>query len=178
LVIETSFFLLQKLVDDSHVAVAGRWTAWCDDLGWIYFQPTLGAQVAWLQFLYERSCQQERKLLLSDTYSPIELSWWYLGDRCQQLLVTRPLAIVDPEHEIQLLIESGLLLLPALLDVWDALDCNWSRRRTAVSRQLVESFLNWERAVCTTAMPEPQISILLAVLRLTSVEMLARSTDR
>jgi hypothetical protein len=189
LLLETGGFPLQQWVA---LMAAHQWLTYADERGYLYFEPTCEVQVAWLQLLYERSFQAcrcsncevdaSRTLLLQQHYSVSELSWWYVGDRCQQLGQQLGGEVVaDPEILLGLIENDSELvqfLLGAVVDVWDALATNGSRRRTAVGRQLVECFLAWERSRPIAILDVEQTLVLLAVLRLTVIEMLGRSTDR
>jgi hypothetical protein len=171
---------LDRLVCNLSLGGAEQWTIHADEQGYLYFEPTSAHQVARLKSLYDRSLHDDRLLLLQDFYSSSELSWWYVGDRCQQLSQQLGIEVREIDEVLLGLVESEddrvRFLLHAIVDVWDGLAQQGTRRRTAICRQLVERFLAWERATPIAA--NDQTVVLLAILRLLVVEMLVWSTDR
>jgi hypothetical protein len=171
---------LDRLVCHLSLGVAEQWMIYADEGGYLYFEPTSAHQVARLKSLYDRSLQDDRLLLLQDFYSASELSWWYVGDRCQQLSQQLGIEVREIDEILLGLVESEedrvRLLLQAIVDVWDGLVQKGMRRRTSICRRLVERFLDWERA--TPLVAGEQTVVLLAILRLMAVEMLGWSTDR
>jgi hypothetical protein len=171
---------VDRLVCNLASGVAEQWIIYADQRGYLYFEPTSANQVARLKWLYDRSLQNDRLLLLQDSYSASELSWWYVGDRCQQLSQQLGIDVRAIDEILLGLVESEddqvRFLLQAIVDLWDGLAPQGTRRRTAICRQLVERFLDWERATPIAA--NGQTMVLLAILRLMAVEMLGWSTDR
>jgi hypothetical protein len=171
---------LDCLVFNLSLGVVEQWTIYADERGCLYFEPTSAHQVSRLKSLYDRSLQDDQLLLLQDSYSASELSWWYVGDRCQQLSQQLGIEVREIDEILLGLVESEddrvRFLLQAIVDVWDGLAQQGTRRRTAICRQLVERFLDWERS--TPLVAGEQTVVLLAILRLLAVEMLGWSTDR
>jgi hypothetical protein len=171
---------LDRLVCNLSLGVAEQWTIYADERRYLYFEPTSAHQVASLKSLSDRSLHDDRLLFIQDAYSVSELSWWYMGDRCQRLSQQLGIDVRGIDEILLGLVESEddrvRFLLHGIVDVWDGLAQPGTRRRTAICRQLVERFLAWERAVPLAA--NGQTVVLLAILRLLAVEMLGWSTDR
>jgi hypothetical protein len=171
---------VDRLVCNLSLGVAEQWIIYADQQGYLCFEPTSANQVARLKSLYDRSLHDDRLLLLQDSYSASKLSWWYVGDRCQQLSQQLDTDVQEIDEILLGLVESEddrvRFLLHAIVDVWDGLAQKGLRRRTAICRQLVERFLDWEQAMPLAA--GEQTVVLLAILRLMAVEMLGWSTDR
>jgi hypothetical protein len=171
---------LDRLVCNLSLGGAEQWMIYADGRGYLYFEPTSVYQVARLKSLYDHSLQNDRLLFLQDAYSVSELSWWYMGDRCQQLGQQLGTDVREIDEILLGLVENKddrvRFLLHAIVDVWDGLAQQGARRRTSICRQLVERFLAWERATPLAA--NGQTVALLAILRLLAVEMLDWPTDR
>jgi hypothetical protein len=171
---------VDRLVCNLALQVTKQWTIRTDERGYLFFEPTSAYQVAKLKWLYSRSLRSDRMLLLQDSYSVSELSWWYVGDRCQQLNQQLGIDVREIDEILLGLVESEddrvRFLLHGVVDIWDGLALKRMGRKTAIGRQWVERFLDWERAAPIAA--NGQTVVLLAILRLMAVEMLDWSTDR